>query len=125
MTPVPVPRCTQGTPQRTRTTKSGLRGGICGFNSESVSGAKLARHDQARHIRSVGGIALACKPAPKGVRVYGLCACGWEMEACMYMTASPLKGSQALYVQYAMGSLADSMRHPLWALRRIAVRHPV
>ena len=39
----------------TRTAKSGLRGGRCGFNSESVAGAQLARHDQARRIRSVGG----------------------------------------------------------------------
>ena len=56
---------------------------------ESVAGAQLARHDQARRIRSVGGIALACKPAPKGVRVHGLWAVAWEMETYMYLTASP------------------------------------
>ena len=43
----------------TRTAKSGLRRGRCGFNSESVAGAQLARHDQTRRIRSVGGIARA------------------------------------------------------------------
>ena len=56
----PPSRCPDAPKERpltsgTRTANSGLRGGRCGFNSESVAGAQLARHDQARRIRSVGG----------------------------------------------------------------------
>ena len=50
--PVPVPRCTQGTPRRTRTTKSGLREGRCGFNSVSP-----IKGSQALYVYSVGSLA--------------------------------------------------------------------
>ena len=56
---------------------------------QSQSPELSSRRDQARRIRSVGGIALACKPALKGVRVHGLWAVAWELETYMYLTASP------------------------------------
>ena len=56
----------------TRTAPSAGCGGEEVDSIQSQSPELSSRRDQARRIRSVGGVALACKPAPKGVHVHGL-----------------------------------------------------